>query len=435
MQLRTLKFPSSGYRSPLLSYWTVVVLTAFLLAYTVYRVGFGAGTGDTMSYFESGDLLFSGDLDDVRPPVYPIVLHLLKAVFGFEGSRNAASILQIVLFAITIVYVNKTLRLLAPKHPRLCFWMTLMFILLQTERWHGLWWVMLVISDLFAIAFAAFLTYCILRAAQSDVTTYRYAVWTSVWLLLLVFCRPVMLCFVPVVLFFWFVLYLKFRRDVWRKCLIGVGGVALTVVLIGVYAYGLNKRYGIHSVSFVGSANNYALLRYAGLITPEDTDDPTFKAFLEKHYAIKSGGITTEEQGLEMELLRDSPREFHCKVEQVVNHVIQSHPKVVARAILNRYREVNDPYVSFVNMLISVVVGVAVAFYYKYRQISPVPWTLFLFVLSLWFSVFIGANADWQRLSLPMTPMLTLLVGWALSLLRVVPQECKTKNDDYHESK
>lgn len=430
MKASKISFPSSGYRSPLLSYWAVVVLTAFLFAYTVYRIGFGIFCADTPSYYAAGESLFNGVVDDIRPPVYPVILHTLKAIFGFEGSMIAVTILQTIVFVISVAYVNKSIRLVASQSPRLCFWVTILYVLLQIEPWHCLWWVVRVQSDAFSIYCSAFLAYCLIRAAQSGASA-RYAIWSSVWLLLLVFLRPVLVCYVPVASFFWILLYLESRRAVLKKCLTGLGGVIVVVALLGAYCYELNRRYHIHSVSFVGSVNNYAMLRYGGIITPDDTDNPVFKEFLEQQIAIKEDSLTYAEQWEEMNQIFSLPHTFHPIVEQAVSHAIKSNPKEVARTIYQRYNEVNDKYVSFINMLLFVVGGVIVAFYCKYRKISPVPWTLFLFVVSLWASMFIGAMHEWQRLSAPITPMLALVVGWGLSVLRVVPQECKPKANDY----
>lgn len=416
MKPSKISFPSSGYRSPLLSYWAVVAIVAFLFVFIAIRNGIGNVRNDTMSYYSAGDVIFSGAVDELRTPVYPIILYVLKATFGFDGSRIAVSILQAVVFIISIVYVYKSAKLFLPRHTRLHFWITIFYVLLQFDRYR---WIDSVLSDTLAIYCSAFLAYCIIRAAQPD-ASFRYAAWSSVWLLLLVFNRPVLMCYIPVIVIFWIALYLKHRKQVLKNCLAGLGGIVIVVALIGIYSHAVNARYGIHSVSFVGSANNYAMLRYGGIITPDDTDDPTFRSFMEKQIEAKADNLTLEEQFDEINQIFSFPRQLHPVVEQTVNNVIKSNQKSVAQTIVKRFMEINEKYPTFVHVLILLAGIVLLVYSYKYRRLPLIPWTLLLFTLSLMVAMYVGAMSEWKRLSAPMLPMFSLLVGWAFSRLSIV---------------
>lgn len=410
MKLSKINLPASGYSSPLLSYWTVALLSLLVVVVSL-RHGVQLWP-DTPSYYDAGELLFGGAIHETRTPVYPLILQTLKSLFGYGGSQYAVVLLQAVTFLISVVYLNRALRLVMPQFPRVCFWMTLLYVLYP---YCNRFYIQSVLTDSFAITFSTFLVYCMVRVAQSA-TAWRYALLTMVWLLLLVFLRPVMMSYLPVVAMFWVALYLKHRRSAMRSCLIGIGGVVVIVALLAVYVQEMTRRYNLHSVTFVSTINNYCTVRYHGVLSPDDTDDPEFRQCLAEY--IGNDSMMTTVSYEELDKVRTFP---HPVMEQAVNHAIRNNVKDMILTIYLRFRYDAGVYskVAYINKMM-LFAGIFLIVYSCRRRCLPLlPWTMFLMAAAFLASMYIGTMAEWERISSPMLPMFVVVVGWTFSRLRI----------------
>ncbi|MBO7381941.1 MAG: hypothetical protein J6U03_01050, partial [Muribaculaceae bacterium] len=62
-----------------------------------------------------------------------------------------------------------------------------------------------------------------------------------------------------------------------------------------VYAYAFKARYGVESVTCVGTFNNYYTARFGGLITPESACDDGIKADIERNIATNGIRVDSDE--------------------------------------------------------------------------------------------------------------------------------------------
>ncbi len=418
-------FPPSGYDSRVLSFPVVLCV---MIAELLWMASFGRHEGyDTGGYLDAADMLASGRLDYFRPPVYPAFLLLLRAVVGSGGLYVAVNVVQAVMMIVSARYFRLICLRLFHGRARVAFWLTAVYCLLPSVQYQ----VMLVMTEAPAIAGMVFLLWWLVRDYPGRMSV-RAGMMAGLWLVFLVFLRPILLCMVPVVAVW---LSVRSVRNGGRGIAAAWCGLGMCVLSVAVYMGLMNRVWGIHSFSGVSVANNYCMVCDAGLLYPHHTDNPALRAQMSRIY---DGSYILADNPLYLKT-RDVPDWSEelppSEIEAAVNRAIADHPLEVARHIMYRLRWMVRPAPMSVLTQLPVLrtfeqtfmptLGLFIIFLAAFpiwlvvrwrRGDRALPlWLLWLAGMAVTWTALVGAMNDWGRLILPCVPAAILLVYAVLS--------------------
>ena len=243
--------------------WTVCFLSAALCIWqlAVYK-GACMNMGDAYSYYGAYDHLRHLQLDDIRPPVYPLFYGIMYAIFGHTFCAIGLCATQWAIYAGTMLLVwdiCMSLRLsrmigsavvlayfLFP-----CFWCYNNVCL--PESLSGCLLVALIWS-----------------CARYHETHRKAYLWGGAALLLiLIFTKPMFVSLIPVMALWWAAVAAEApRRHRRRAILTAAMLVAATSLPVMVYAMALREKTGVTMLAKSTLLNRYATLRMAGIISP-----------------------------------------------------------------------------------------------------------------------------------------------------------------------
>lgn len=264
----------SGYRSPLLSYAALYIFTAVLaICYIVF--GEYGIFPDTTHYLEASDALMRGEPHIYRTPVYPLVIALVNVAVGRAACPAGVITLQWIVFLFSITYFRKTLSHIIDSR-RYLFWVTAIYAIFPLFNIFN----MSLLTEGLTGSFVIFFIYS-LTSRLPGKPGWKNVLWSGMWLFLLIYLRPVMLCLLPVYAIFWIIVVCR-----WRMAAISCFCTALIVMLICCgsllgYKHLMHEKFGINSITGVSVTNNWFMLREQDAIGPEHSDDPVVKQYLD----------------------------------------------------------------------------------------------------------------------------------------------------------
>ncbi len=428
-------FPASGYRSPLLSYQAVLVLMCVEMAVGLrglFGVEYG---GDAVSYVIAMEPLRHGLPDPYRTPVYPLWLMLLETLFGPERLAVAN---QLTAVAITIVggwYFMRVAGKFTFGRRRATFWLTTVFCL--TPQWNQ--WVAYTQTETIGLTGTVIMLWWLVRDLPGA-PSLRSGVMSSLWLAVLVFTRPVLMCFIPVVAVYWIA---QWRRPGARGARAGLAGSGLTVALILGYMAAFHHAYGMYYMSAVSQWNNFWLLGQSGSLRAAYTDNPHLKAFINE---INDKAYVEVEDPLILNIFGSPDISAEMPIEDIdamlslgiaenrgrlaVHIWNRLRAQVVAMPLLHTSK--GSPYglmeavvrpVIGLYLLFLAGIGICLVVLWRHGVRPPGSWLCWLLCVSLAGASVIGAQSDWARLMMPTVPAALMLVYQMVSFFRPVDYE------------
>lgn len=426
-------FPPSGYRTPLLSY-PVLLLLFITELWLIIRPDFGdALGGDGRSYFAAIDSLAAGYPDLYRTPVYPLILMALKAVTGPALIEKASQVANCVFSVIGAWYLMRLAGKFAFGRPRAVFWLTAVYCL--TPWWH-LWTHHVLTEPLALMGMSAYL-YWAVRDLPGRVGV-RSGVMSGVWLVFLVFLRPVFICLLPIVAVYWAALR---RRG--RGAVAGMTGWAVCVALLLAYVAAYGHAHGTYKLSAVSQWNNFNFLSQAGLHSPAYTSNPKFVSFIEGTIATYDT-ISADPLIIHYKEVPDAGDDITlADIDDEIHTALRENPGEALRAMWVRVRVLvwNDllfpydyiPWLKTVETTWFPVTGLLIIFQILSavwlvrlwrRGVRPAgAWLCWGVMVSVSWASFIGAFYEWYRLTVPAVPAMLMLVCQMLSFTRPAPEK------------
>ena len=411
-------FGDSGYSSPFLSYGALYILATVELLAILHICSWGFFTPDSDSYIDASYCVAHGEIHSMRTPVLPLVMALMRSIAGECHQVAALVIFQSAVFLISVGFFRIiAARLL--RSARATFWLTAFYAL--WPAFPGL--SAFVIAESLTLSCVVFFTWALFRRypgmpGASD------AFISGLLLVVLILLRPQMLCLVPVYLIYWCAICLKWKRRAINQALVSVLMLAVCAVTLLAYKAEAERRFGIKSITTVSAINNYYTAREAGLMTPDKTENPRLKLFLD---SIKD--IDTPARGAsndEFTYIRDSIGVSVPEVEEAVNKAISSRPAALARVFVHRvscasryplFYYPTAPYIILIYTLVPVTLWPCMVFmcmafvWLVWRRRGLVPWTLWLISAAIYGSSIVGAMAGWNRLFAPGIPEAFILLA------------------------
>lgn len=411
----------SGYQTPWLSY-TALYIIAILIAGVCILSGQYSMTPDSINYIEASEALMRGEPHIMRPPVYPLIIGLSRLMLGADHQIHGVIIVQWITFIISIVYFRNTLALLISS-ARCLFWATavyaicpVFYVFNQTLLTEGL-----------AGSFVIFFLYCL----TNDSPGLKRALWSGIWLLILVYLRPAMICLLPVYGFYWgYVLYRQRKSGSGGAVTAGVIMALIIVSLIG-YKHIIHNEFGTHTISVASVVNNWYILREQDAIGEEHADAPKVKAFLDSlHGTSPWTGQTLhwdedrylrevlrlswpEIEAINARAIADNPwfylRSFKMHLWQLKCHTFM--PGYVYAAPIKYGGELMPLSIS---CFVAFMSFAGVLLVWRVRRIMP--WVLFLTAASIAGAALIGSMNEWDRMFNP-----CMGAAWMLCVYLMLP--------------
>lgn len=416
-------FPPSGYRSPLLSYPALMVVSAVVMAYCS-RYGPGESMAwDEDSYVAACEAVGAGVPDRFRTPVYPALLCVLRAVFGSGVLRYAVIAVQAAAMLAAIPLLGSLCRRFTGSD-RVSFRCAALFGLTPGI----VCWYACVLTEVWAVCGVTAWLWVMTRDLPGPPRA-SSAVLGGVVLWLLVFLRPVMMCLLPVYALYWAWRWVAWRGAATRA---GLAALAMTAVCAGsvaAYRTTIHRLYGLRTISTVTLYNNYFTLGEAGLLSPGDTEHAGLRGQIAQHLA-EADTVCAHPLMLELHNVPDEDVVPYPVLESFIDRQLRAHAGELAVYVWRRamwlawpcpavYESGRGPLTPLEDMVLP-----SVGLYFVFLALAGVflvrrqyvggrcpggTWLLWLTAAAQVCAVLAGAYGHWARLLLPaMVPSIVL---------------------------
>jgi hypothetical protein len=222
------------------SYSFFIILLVRVIFYSILTPYFL--TPDSYSYIGINSMQFlSFRLDEVRVPLYPIIIDLIRLVFGVEYYINAIVALQIIVSFMSVVVFYKILNLVVNKKS-IAILMTILYGCAPSI----MGWDKTILTESLALSGTVFFIYLMISYTKKP--SVKQGLGSSILALFLTLLRPTFLIILLICIAFWVVRYLliKGQRNLTGKCLISS---IVSLLIIFVYASLFHSQFGVFSLS------------------------------------------------------------------------------------------------------------------------------------------------------------------------------------------
>lgn len=225
------------------------ILVAISIAITVVMLcfsGFRFETiCDTGTYLAAGDVIFSGHLDRLRTPIYPIICHIATSLLQYKGFYLIA-LLQLAVFYISIIYAHKAACLALKRR-------SLRFVAAALYAWSAsaITFCICPLTESLTISSVVVFIY-LFFAIISARAKRRHYVAVSFLLTLMILLRPFNICFSPVLILAILIGWKK--NQAYHKTAI-FSFVAGTLAIIA-YCATYKAEYGKFNLSSISTINH-----------------------------------------------------------------------------------------------------------------------------------------------------------------------------------
>lgn len=358
-----------------------------------------------------------------RPPVYPVFLGILKSIFGNSHFLFYGTIVQHIVFLISIYYFYKLATIIINSN-NISLIITVFYALYPCVPT----WNCFMITEPFAIYGIIFMLYSAFMAYHKE-SALHIAAFTF-WMLFLIFLRPAQMYILPVFLVGWIILFVK-KRKLSKTIIGGILGVAFSIGAITYYSYAFKNNYGIFTPSGIGVINRYYISRLDGVIYPEYTNNQGLKQYIEKTIKVhgqKYSGGTDHDLYMETEeaIYTYGLREVSDLVDKSERTDMQTY---VRRFFQRLHRAANDKMFSTLIHKwknVTDIIGVNIKIIYwlliiypmlltywmiRWRQIAWQSIILYMLGFSHLFLIIYACQNVWDRLIIPAVPIYIIMIG------------------------
>ena len=272
---------SSQHRSVSISkpFWSDKALLSIMLitaaAATAHMIfyGFEFTSFDTPTYVDAFREYAAGHIDQLRTPLYPLLIGLMSSLFGGTNAFLATIIFQNVAFIASIPIFHSLSRYFV-KSERIVLSSTAIYSLFNIAYgWNN--WIM---TESLAVVSLVGIIYLATRMITEAKLKWLY--FTASAIILAILLRPIFLFLIPCVFLTGVVLF--FRKNDRRAGRRAIVASLLPAAVVIVYALCFRVQHGHFTISFVSAINNFTMLRSYGLLSPEHCPDGKFHEIMER---------------------------------------------------------------------------------------------------------------------------------------------------------
>lgn len=413
----------------LLSALELTVIIAWALYYNIL------GDPDRVSYYEAYDVIMSGRIDEVRTPLYPLIIGIPKSIFGEGLSKAVVYIFQALIFLFSIKWFGKTLDNIV-SHKRISYWFTAIYALYPGM----LTYCGMIMTESLSISLMTAVTYLVSEAYYHN--SFKKGILSGVVCLLLWMLRPSMLSVTLIMLVFWMCLWI-FRDKRLRKTVVcGFCATLVSLAGMGVYSLAFYNEYHKTGMTCVSTWNNYHLIRKSGVMDTDLAETPEIKATVD---SIIANNATASEY--ENTRHWKESEQLHKTLgligyDNFVNQQIKLHKgEIIAYIYQERLEDLLDDdcvftgnggylpfFVCSLTRLIRVnngtaflifLIGLSLLTYtnLKNRKISYFIWVLYACFAAAYLTIWLGAPNAFTRLAASNYPVLLAISCRILNML------------------
>lgn len=388
----------------------------------IFRLGVCLQT-DTESYIQAWEQsLAQGRLDLLRTPLYPLFIGFCQQVAGVYFGWVCVA-LQHLVFLLSIHYFRQVASMAlssghkAHSSEQVVLWLTLCYAIFPVTSV----WGSILLTESFAVSGVVFFAYhmlsytCCHRASS--------AIWSAVFMLLLILLRPFFVYLIPIALLFWLFM-LKARRP---GALMGCVAVLLVGLSQLAYCYQFQRQFGLFAHSSVSTVNSAYLGFQDGLMRPEFTTNGDYQAFIQEHNGTSDPWpvcLDAMERFGCLEVNRSVKASMHALPMEWADHAL-SRLGTVSHARYNVSYVVSNPISSVFRFsvmflfifLVCYAIGM-VYFWLRHRRVPYASLLLWLIVAGCVATSVIAAQSDWGRLTAPSFPLFLCMLGNCIKMQR-----------------
>lgn len=400
--------------------YTISILYCIFLSYK-YSVQY---LGDTLSYIAAWEILKEGQLDEWRTPVYPLILGIFKTLFGDTKYLQYVVLFQHFIFLISIKYFH-ILSFSISRSGIISFFITSFYALFPCIST----WNCYILTEPIAISCTIFFLYSLLILYQKD--SIKHWIIIYLWLLFLVFLRPVFIYLLPILFVGGSLFFIKKRKNSSKLISSGLIGFAIACIILISYILCFKYNYGIYSLSGISTINKYWIARKAGAVSPMIHYDLNAQESTCKR--IVYGGI-------------DKPVDVFYEAEvaisvyglkrfsDYVNYNIKNNRLLYLKRIMLNFTDaanyklfetsnkccsiLNSLSVNIISVYIMLLIYIIVLMsLIIIKKIIPLFSCLaFMIGFSHLFIIIVGSPGDYSRLILPAIPVYLIMIGQLICL-------------------
>lgn len=380
---------------------------------------------DTASYIHAWNNYRVGMMDMGRTPVYPSFIGFFKSIFAGNVYLDMVAVAQHVLFLVSIYIFYQLISDLVSR--RISLWTTAFYALYPTMAI----WSSTILTESLAMTGSVFFLYFLFRYIKN--ARVKDIFMANVLLSLLLFLRPSFIYLLPITLLVTSLLLATNKTSRFHK-IMGVLLTLMTCTSLLVYMHKFKQNYGVFSTSAVSTTNGYWIARQEGMIHPELTSDPEFRAFIST--SIAKYGVCMKERTYDEAGIAEM-RFGLSAVQDVVSKANDSQTGTSIRGMLKRVaiashfpvfvtKSASRVYCDYLGISLFVVYlflfGYSLLLIVKIirgKKLLLKSMTLAMIPISNLIVIILAAQDEWNRLFLPSIPIVCIMFSQLLNMFQI----------------
>ena len=358
---------------------------------------------DTVTCLEAWNVIRTGGIDYMCTPVFPIVLGTVKALAGETLWEGVIALLQLAVLTVSVCCFYRLCREFLHSE-RTAFWLSMILSVVTTT------WIVFILTEPLVVSLTVFLLRVTVHLYERF--SVRNAIMHGVLLLLLVFLRPAMIYLLPVFGVWW--IFAAFKG----RCLHSAAGIAGVVVVSGamlLYMHAFERTYGRFMITAVTMTNQVeAARRYVdddrGVIK---IDDPVLMREL-----VESDSVNGNTYDRLMTYYREHPAVLAKSTFSRIYRLRSSRLFDFFMGPLATLTDIFMPRLPVVYLFLLFYGVLLACVAIRQRRLPPLSLLIWVLAMSHVAVTVVGAPCDYERLLLPAWPMLLLLTGQTVAMLR-----------------
>lgn len=419
------RLPKSGYKSPWLSYPMLLFVTIVTILVLHPTNGYVKFVTDTASYLNASETLKTGTLHISRTPIYPWTISLCKYLSG-EYWPLSIVVIQFALFILSGFFLSNLATRFIDNN-KIVFWLTTIYLVnpFLIEYGYMLW------TDLPAMSLTVI---SLSKLLGQDIFSFRWksSIVTAILSLILIFLRPFFVIIIPLYFLYFIGNFIIYKKQYRSQFIYGLASISLVSMVVLAYQIEVTKLYGIHSLTYISTHNNYFLTRWGMLPNPALTSNEKMKAVLKKYKDQGKLYNTTPE--LWSEEYAVSKAATPKDMEDYVNRTMALRKWEIPKLIMvrwgifvgesyifpwNLFGEWDEaPILPMINitfnqflLLYALCALLGILSWYRQKVVPRVFIFLWIFTGSVIFTAVAGAQMEWGRLTMPAIPAWLVMFG------------------------
>lgn len=419
--------------------WILAITAIFRLFY--YFLVENTEFFDSISYLNYNANIFLGEVNDLRTPLYPYFIKLIR-LFGEQNLiQNIVIAQSIISFFTVILFYNITSSILKNR-VTICIATLIYGISPSIINWDKC-----ILTE--SLSISAIVIFISLILSYLHKPTHFKANLFTLYIFIMIMLRPSFIILLPITMLFWLLRLLFYRAD-WKKCISGFAASLVCILLIMGYSNLNFKSNGSKSISVVSNNNFLDIIIKNNMYL--NGNDPAVSETIAIKLAEQNG---TWDYDLLLELYAQFSHEkmskfiMSCFINQPVTYIKRTFNTVINlknSKISAFYAKRKDGYKGFLINMISPLISIPFMaiylllifdFFYimmRWLKFKNIPW----FKTILWFIViaqlaitFLGAQDEYQRLIVLALPLILLVAFTYIDILFCSIDKVKIKEYEH----